>query len=70
MTRKDTPSLVHELREAIGCLRQIEWSATVEIEDGGYEPGCPVCEAPERVGWHAVGCRLARILNAKRGVAA
>jgi len=33
----------------IDLLREIQWSASVDKETGGYEPGCPICGASKDI---------------------
>jgi hypothetical protein len=43
-------------------LAALEWSADIDREAGGTEPGCPRCGGPKRIG-HEAGCRLGAIVR-------
>lgn len=49
-----------ELREV---LSRVQWSSTLEIEDGDTCAVCPWCDAPKVDGGHLRNCRLAAALR-------
>lgn len=63
-----TPEPVQPLAvdDAIATLRAVEWSIDVDMEQGGYEPGCPACGEPRRLG-HSPRCRIRASLAKAEG---
>lgn len=50
----------------IAVARELEWSASVPMETGGEEAGCPVCGAAKTIG-HNRECRIAAVLGKPTG---
>lgn len=53
-------------KDMLAVLKSIEWSASVDDEDGGYKDGCPVCAESKAEG-HMDYCELARAIAKAEG---
>lgn len=54
------------LAEFLAELRCVEWVASIDMDEGGYELGCPSCGGAKTSG-HTDGCSLAATLAKAEG---
>jgi hypothetical protein len=50
----------------VEACKASEWGATVDMEEGGTEPGCPWCDQAQRLG-HSEDCGIAKALALAAG---
>lgn len=51
--------------DLLEALEEAEWGANTDVEDGGYEPACPVCDGAQTIG-HIPDCTLAAAIAKAR----
>lgn len=54
---RDVPGPVALALQLLALAREVQWSATIDLEQGGYAAGCPICEQLESEG-HTPDCRM------------
>lgn len=63
-----SPPLAALAPRMLALLRELEWSATVDVSTGGYQEGCPICDngredEGDYPGGHVSDCRLRAVLD-------